>query len=88
MFNKSYRFFYEVEVYHGPDWLFSRCKRETCEEYDPKAKAGDYNALPVALDRYFNTKIRQYKAYYGESGLVALRFVDRKSGATIREYTK
>ena len=88
MHNKTYRFFLEAELYHGPDYLFSRCKRDTCVEYDQKAKVGDWNALYVALDRYFDVKLTQYKNYYGESAIVALRFVDRRSGATIREYTK
>lgn len=79
-----YRFFMEAEVYHGPDWIFSRCKRSTSVEYQPKAEWG--YKLPEALDKYFNAKVEQYKHYYGESGLVSLRFVDCKSGKTIREY--
>lgn len=83
---KNYPFFLEVEVYHGPDGLFSRCKRRTCVEYQPKATWGQ--RLPEALDCYLQAKIKQYKHYYGEPNLVSMRFVDAKSGETIREYNK
>ena len=83
---KYYTFAMEVEVYHGPDYLYSRCKRATCVEYQPTAKWG--RKLPEALDRYFQSKIEQYKRFYGESGFVAMRFVDLKRGLTIREYNK
>ena len=84
---KQYRFFMEAEVYHGPDWLFSRCKRATSVEYQPKSPSwGD--TLPEALDKYFQSKVEQYKNYYGVSGLVSMRFVDLKCGKTIREYNK
>lgn len=83
---KAYDFFMEIEVYHGPDGLFSKCKRLTYVEYQPKASWGQ--RLPVALDRYLQAKVEQYKRYYGECGLVSMRFVDRKSGETIREYNK
>ena len=83
---KTYDFFMEIEVYHGPDGLFSRCKRRTGVEYQPKAAWGQ--RLPEALDRYLQVKVEQYKYYYGESNIVAMRFVDAKSGETIREYNK
>ena len=82
---KQYRFAMEIEVYHGPDWLFSRCKRVTSVEYQPKASWG--SKLPEVLDRYFQSKIEQYKHFYGESGLVTMRFVDLKCGGTVREYS-
>ena len=84
---KQYRFAMEIEVYHGPDWLFSRCKRITSVEYQPKAPSWGYT-LPEAIDRCFQSKVEQYKNYYGESGLVSMRFVDLKCGGTIREYNK
>lgn len=83
---KAYEFFMEIEVYHGPDCLFSRCKRRTYVEYQPIASWGD--RLPEALDRYLQSKVEQYKNYYGEYGLVSMRFVDLKCGGTIREYNK